>query len=81
MFSVIEHVKKTIFVKIADNAVITQITLTFQTSELVNQAKSSSRNLITLRTTRQFFSLVCFEFIVMIDKMLDDDAEGIENEL
>ena len=81
MFSVIEHVKKTIFVKIADNAVITQITLTFQTSELVNQAKSSSRNLITLRTTRQFFSLVCFEYILMIDKMLDDDAEGIENEL
>ena len=80
MFSVIEHVKKTIFVKIADNAVITQITLTFQTSELVNQAKSSSRNLITLRTTRQF-SLLCLEYIVMIDKMLDDDAEGIENEL
>ena len=80
MFSVVEHVKKTIFVKIADNAVITQITLTFQTSELVNQAKSSSRNLITLRTTRQF-SLLCLEYIVMIDKMLDDDAEGIENEL
>ena len=80
MFSVIEHVKKTIFVKIADNAVITQITLTFQTSELVNQAKSSSRNLITLRTTRQF-SLLCLEYIVMIDKMVDDDAEGIENEL
>ena len=72
--------KKTIFVKIADNAVITQITLTFQTSELVNQAKSSSRNLITLRTTRQF-SLLCLEYIVMIDKMVDDDAEGIENEL
>ena len=65
---------------IADNAVITQITLTFQTSELVNQAKSSSRNLITLRTTRQF-SLLCLEYIVMIDKMVDDDAEGIENEL
>ena len=80
MFSVIEHVKKTIFVKIADNAVITQITLSFQTSELVNQAKSSSRNLITLRTTRQF-SLLCLEYIVMIDKMVDDDAEGIENEL
>ena len=80
MFSVIEHVKKTIFVKIADNAVITQITLTFQTSELVNQAKSSSRNLITLRTTRQF-SLLCLEYIVMIDKMVDDDAEEIENEL
>ena len=73
--------KKTIFVKIADNAVITQITLTFQPSELVNQATSSSRILITLRTSRQFFSLVCFEYILMIDKMLDDDAEGIENEL
>ena len=80
MFSVVEHVKKTIFVKIADNAVITQITRTFQTSELVNQANSSSRNLITLRTTRQF-SLLCLEYIVMIDKMVDDDAEGIENEL
>ena len=80
MFSVIEHVKKTIFVKIADNAVITQITLTFQTSELANGANSSSRNLITLRTTRQF-SLLCLEYIVMIDKMVDDDAEGIENEL
>ena len=59
---------------------ITQITLTFQTSELVNQATLSSRNLITLRTTRHFFSLVCFEYILMIDKMVDDDAEGIENE-
>ena len=65
---------------IADNAVITQITLTFQTSEMVSQANSSSRNLITLRTSRQFFFLVCFEYILMIDKMLDDDAEGIENE-
>ena len=73
--------KKTIFVKIADNAVITQITLTFQISELVNQANSSSRNPITLKTARLFFSLVCFEYILMIDKMLDDDAEGIENEL
>ena len=28
----------------------------------------------------KFFSLVCFEYILMIDKMVDDDAEGIENE-